>query len=58
MAGARSDEAIALTNTVHPVNERLSLAKATRSRMHAFGIDWEDDSGTRNAHFAPFAWSG
>lgn len=56
--GARSDEAIALQNTTHPVNERISLAKATRSRLHVFGIDWDDDSGTRNGHFAPFAWSG
>lgn len=58
VAGARSDEAIALQNTVHPVNERISLAKATRSHMHVFGIDWDDDTGTRNGHFAPFAWSG
>jgi hypothetical protein len=50
-------EAIALVNTAHPVNQKLSLAKATRSRFHAFGIDWEDASGTRNGHFAPFNWS-
>lgn len=51
-------EAIGIENTMHPVNSRLSLAKATRSRMHAFGIDWDDTSGTRNGHFAPFSWSG
>jgi hypothetical protein len=50
-------EAITLDNTAHPVNRKLSLAKATRSRFHAFGIDWEDASGTRNGHFAPFSWS-
>jgi hypothetical protein len=52
------DQAIAVDNVAHPVNTRLSLAKATRSRMHAFGIDWDDATGTRNGHFAPFAWSG
>ncbi|MGH8673620.1 MAG: DUF1326 domain-containing protein [Burkholderiales bacterium] len=55
---ARPGEPIYLDNTGHPVNSRLALAKATRSRFHAFGIDWDDSSGTRNGHFAPFAWSG
>jgi hypothetical protein len=51
-------ESMAIDNTVHPVNSRLSLAKATRSSMHAFGIDWDDSSGERNGHFAPFSWAG
>lgn len=51
-------EAIAIDNTAHPVNKRLSLAKAIRSSIHAFGIDWDDKTGARNGHFAPFAWSG
>ena len=51
------DEAICLDNTAHPVNSRVSIAKATRSRMHAFGIDWDDVTGTRNAHFSPFSWA-
>jgi hypothetical protein len=55
---ARPGEPIYLDNTCHPVNARLALAKAQRSRFHAFGIDWEDSSGTRNGHFAPFAWNG
>lgn len=55
---ARAGEPIYLDNTCHPVNPRLALAKATRSSMHAFGIDWDDSSGTRNGHFAPFAWAG
>jgi len=50
-------QAIAVDNTAHPVNSRLSLAKATRSKLHAFGIDWDDSSGTRNGHFAPFSWA-
>jgi hypothetical protein len=51
-------EPIAIDNVAHPVNSRLALAKATRSKFHAFGIDWEDMTGTRNGHFAPFAWQG
>jgi hypothetical protein len=55
---SREGEPIYLENTAHPVSPRLALAKATRSRMHAFGIDWDDASGTRNGHFTRFAWSG
>ncbi len=51
-------EAIAIDDTAHPVNRRLSLAKATRSLYNVFGIQWNDTSGTRNGHFAPFAWAG
>jgi hypothetical protein len=49
---------IALDNVSHPVNSRLALAKATKSRFDVFGIRWDDSTGTRNGHFAPFAWSG
>ncbi|WBY02655.1 DUF1326 domain-containing protein [Ramlibacter tataouinensis] len=56
--GATADEAICLDNTNHPVNPRIAIAKATRSRFSVFGIDWDDSTGTRNGHFAPFAWSG
>ena len=51
-------QAVCIDNTAHPVNSRLSLAKATRSRFHVFGIDWDDTTGTRNGHFAPFTWAG
>jgi hypothetical protein len=50
-------EAIVIDNVAHPLNKRLSLAKATRTRLNAFGIAWSDSSGTRNAHFAPFNWA-
>ena len=55
---ARAGEPIYFDNTCHPVNPRVALAKAEHSRFHAFGIDWEDASGARNGHFAPFAWAG
>lgn len=57
-SGVAPDEAICIDNTVHPANSRLSLAKAKRSIFHVFGIDWEDATGTRNGHFAPFSWAG
>jgi hypothetical protein len=51
-------QTMAIDNVSHPINSRLALAKATKSEFHAFGIDWDDSTGTRNGHFAPFAWSG
>ena len=50
-------EALVIDNGAHPANKRLSLAKATHSRFNAFGIDWQDSSGSRNGHFAPFSWA-
>lgn len=55
---ARPGEPIYLDNTCHPVNSKLALANAKRSKFNAFGINWDDSSGTRNGHFAPFAWAG
>lgn len=57
-SGSVPGEALAIDNTVHPVNRRLSLAKAIRSRFNVLGIRWDDSSGTRNGHFAPFSWAG
>lgn len=56
-SGVNPGEGIYLDNVAHPVNTRVGLAKATRSSFHAFGMDWDDSSGTRNGHFAPFSWS-
>jgi len=56
--GANPAEPMCIDNAGHPVAQRLAMAKATKSKFHAFGIDWEDSSGKRNGHFAPFAWSG
>ncbi|MCC6174146.1 MAG: DUF1326 domain-containing protein [Chloroflexi bacterium] len=54
--GLKADEPIYLDNTIHPVNTRLALATAESSHVHAFGLDWDDDSGRNNGHFAPFTW--
>ena len=48
---------ICIDNTGHPVNSRLALAKAVKSVFNAFGIKWNDTTGTRNGHFAPFSWA-
>ena len=56
-SGSAPGEAVGVDNTVHPINSRLSLAKATRSRFNVFGMTWDDSTGTRNAHFTPFAWA-
>ncbi len=45
-----------LDNTLHPANARLALGKSTGSHVHAFGLNWDDTSGTNNGHFAPFKW--
>ena len=56
ITGAKQAEPIYLDNVGHPAASRLALAKASRSHMHAFGIDWDDTSGRNNGHFAPFSW--
>ncbi|HEV8636106.1 MAG TPA: DUF1326 domain-containing protein [Chloroflexota bacterium] len=57
VAGANQTDPIYLDNVGHPAATRLALAKASRSHLHAFGIDWDDDSGRNNGHLAPFSWS-
>jgi hypothetical protein len=57
VAGADQNQPIYLENIGHPVSTRLALAKASRSHVHAFGVEWDDDSGRNNGHFATFSWS-
>jgi hypothetical protein len=54
--GANQGEPIYFDNVGHPAASRLALAKASRSHMHGFGIDWDETSGRNNGHFAPFSW--
>lgn len=58
MPGASPSEPMYIDNVGHPSNIRLGLARATRSHMHAFGLNRDDVSGKNNGHFAPFNWSG
>ncbi|MDH5331215.1 MAG: DUF1326 domain-containing protein [Aquincola sp.] len=57
-SAASPGQALGVDNTVHPVNSRLSMARALLSKFNVFGIQWNDSTGTRNGHFAPFAWAG
>jgi len=57
VSGLETGGPIMIDNTIHPVSSRLALARATRSRFNAFGIDWDNSSGRKNGHFAPFSWA-
>ena len=48
-------EVARLTGMLHPANSTLTIARAARSRVSAFGMEW-DNSG-KNGHSAPFSWS-
>jgi hypothetical protein len=49
-------EPMFLENTGHPVSNRLAVAHAAKSHVHALGLSWDDTSGKNNGHFAPFNW--
>jgi hypothetical protein len=44
-----------LTGVFHPANSTLTVAKANRSRVSAFGLDFANEG--KNGHSAPFSWS-
>ena len=50
-------EPLMLANTGHPAADRFALARASKSHVHAFGLNWDDVSGTNNGQYAPFTWS-
>jgi hypothetical protein len=56
VAGADTTKPVYFDNVGHPVAQRLALAKASRSHVHAFGVEWDDVSGKNNGHFASFSW--
>lgn len=58
LSRVNNGEPFYLDNVGHPVSRRLALGKATGSHLHLNGIDWDDDTGTNNGHFAPFKWGG
>ena len=51
-----ADEPTKLTGVPHPVSSTLTAARATRSKVRAFGI--ELDGVGKNGHAAPFSWTG
>ena len=52
----KEDEILRIDDPLHPSNSRLAMARSTHSRLHAFGLNWDDESGRNNGHFAPFDW--
>ncbi len=50
--GSESGEAVKLTGVFHPAGPDLTVARATRSSVNAFGISYEGKSAFSNAHFA------
>jgi hypothetical protein len=48
-------ETTRLTNVAHPMNTTITVARATKARINAFGMEFENDG--KNGHAAPFSWS-
>lgn len=44
-----------MTNVFHPAGSTLTIARAERSKISAFGLDFNNEG--RSAFSAPFAWS-
>lgn len=44
-----------LTGMFHPANSTLTIAKANRSRVDAFGLSFSNEG--KNGHSAPFSWA-
>ena len=51
-----ASEPLHLENTGHPAADRFALARASRSRVRALGLEWTDVSGANNGQYAPFSW--
>jgi hypothetical protein len=49
-------EPLHLDHTGHPAADRFALARASKSHVHALGLDWDDVSGANNGQYAPFSW--
>ena len=50
--GVESGEPARLTGIFHPVGSELTISRATRSRISAFGIEYEGKSGLSNSSFS------
>jgi len=53
--GNPGGEVSKLTGMFHPANSTLTIARATASRVDAFGLQF-DNTG-KNGHSAPFSWA-
>jgi hypothetical protein len=50
--GVESGEPARLTGIFHPVGSELTISRATRSKISAFGIEYEARAGFSNSQFA------
>jgi hypothetical protein len=50
--GVESGEPARMTGIFHPAASELTIAKASRARVNAFGIEYEGKSGFSASHFA------
>ena len=55
-SGLNPGTELRLENTGHPAADTFTLARASRSQVHAFDLKWDDLSGTNNGQYAPFSW--
>jgi hypothetical protein len=53
--GSPSGDVEKLTGVFHPANSTLTVAKANRSQVNAFGLSYENEG--KNGHSAPFSWA-
>jgi hypothetical protein len=53
--GSPTGEVSKITGVFHPANSTLTIAKATKSRVKAFGLEFSNDG--KNGHSAPFSWA-
>jgi hypothetical protein len=50
--GVESGEPAKITGIVHPIGSELTVSRATRSSINAFGIQYEGKSGFSSSEFA------
>ena len=50
--GVETGEPVRLTGMFHPVGSELTAAEATRSKINAFGIEYEGKSGLSTSEFS------
>jgi hypothetical protein len=50
--GSESGEPVRLTGVLHPAGSELTVAHATRSKIDAFGIQYDGDAAFTTANFA------
>jgi hypothetical protein len=50
--GVETGEPVRFSGMVHPVASDLTIAEATRSRINAFGIEYEGKTGLSTSEFS------